>query len=333
MCLEEDNEMLLPAIVLHEAGDPDQLRFEDVSVASPGPGEVQIQHTAIGVNFHDVYVRSGLYTTLPLPGVPGLEAAGVVIATGPGATRFKAGDRVAYITKQYGAYSTARVIDENLLIPVPDSISDVLAAAHLIKGLTAYALSHDVYAVKPGDHVLVHAAAGGVGSLLCQWAAAKGAIVIGTVGSARKAELAVKQGCSHVILYREQDFVKRVEEITRGEGVQVAYDSVGRDTFFGSLACLARSGHLANFGQSSGPVPPFEVSQLFPRSNSVSRLSLFAHLYRADARHRLAQQLFSALLDGTLNPGPIEQFKLAEAPDAHRALESRERLNSLVLIP
>ncbi|NYT23725.1 quinone oxidoreductase [Alcaligenaceae bacterium] len=325
--------MLQPAIVLREAGDADQLRLEDVDVTPPGNGQVQVRHTAIGVNFHDVYVRSGLYKTLPLPGVPGLEAAGVVTAVGPGATRYAPGDRVAYLTRQYGAYATERVIDEDLLVPVPDTISDEVAATHLVKGLTAYALSHDVYAIKPRDRVLVHAAAGGVGSLLCQWAAAKGATVIGTVGSQEKAEAARRNGCEHVILYREEDFVARVAEITHDEGVQVAYDSVGKDTFFGSLACLAPLGHLANFGQASGPVPPFEVSQLFPKANSVSRMSVFVHCRHADIRRQVAERLFAALHDGTLNPGLIQKFSLADAPAAHRALESRERLGSLLLVP
>ena len=325
--------MRLPAIVLRAAGDPDQLRLEDVDVAEPGPGEVQIRHTAVGVNFHDVYVRSGLYHTLALPGIPGIEAAGVVTATGPGATRFRPGDRVAYITRQYGCYATARTIDEDALIPLPDGISDELAATHLLKGLTAYALLHEVYAVKPRDRVLVHAAAGGVGALLCQWAAAKGACVIGTVGGLEKADFALRHGCSHAILYRDEDFVARVNEITAGEGVQAAYDSVGKDTFFGSLACLAPTGHLANFGQSSGAVPPFEVSLLFKKSNSLSRMSVFVQLRHADHRREVAQQLFKAFAEGVLKPGPMQKFALADAAQAHRAMESRARMGSLLLVP
>ncbi|MFA7670148.1 MAG: quinone oxidoreductase [Burkholderiaceae bacterium] len=325
--------MLRPAIVLHEAGDADQLRLEDVNVPAPEAGQVQIRQTAIGVNFHDVYVRSGLYKTLPLPGILGLEATGVVTAVGTGATRYAPGDRVAYLTRQYGGYAAERVIDEDLLVPVPDGISDEVAATHLLKGLTAYALAHEVYAIQADDYVLVHAAAGGVGSLLCQWAAAKGATVIGTVGNAEKAEIAHRNGCKHVILYREEDFVQRVSEITQGEGVQVAYDSVGKDTFAGSLACLAPCGHLANFGQASGPIPPFEISQLFPKANSVSRMSVFVHFRHADRRRQVAERLFAALLDGTLTPSQIQTFSLADAAAAHRALESRDRLSSLALIP
>ncbi|MCC2597127.1 quinone oxidoreductase [Pusillimonas sp. MFBS29] len=321
------------AIVLREAGRPEQLNLESINVPEPSPGEVQVRHEAIGVNFHDVYVRSGLYKTLPLPGIPGLEAAGVVTATGAGVEHFREGDRVAYFTSLYGGYASGRVISQEQLIPLPEAISFELAASHLLKGLTSYALAHEVYTVKPGDTVLVHAAAGGVGSLLCQWAAAAGATVIGTVGSAEKAESARRYGCSHIVLYREKDFVPRVQEITDSKGVQVAYDSVGKDTFAGSLACLAPSGHLANFGQSSGPIPPFEISQLFPKSNSVSRLNVFVHFRDIARRRQAAQALFTAFQDGTLQPSPIQRFALSEAAQAHHSLESRDRQHALVLVP
>lgn len=322
-----------PAIVLRQPGGPDVLQLEKVDVAPPRRGEVQIRHTAIGANYHDVYVRSGLYSTLPLPGIPGIEAVGVITAVGPGVESHKPGDRVAYITKQYGAYATERVLECEQLIPIPAGMSDEIVASHLLKGLTAYALTHDVYPIKDGDYVLVHAAAGGVGSLITQWAAAKGAKVIGAVGTVEKAQMALEKGCSHVILYRTEDFVARVMEITAGEGVQVAYDSVGKDTFSGSLDCLAPSGHLANFGQASGPVPPLEVSRLFPRSNSLSRMSVFTHFRHPERRRQAAQLLFRALLDGSLKPGPIERFNLADAAHAHRRLESRDRSGSVILIP
>ena len=325
--------MHYPAIVLRQPGGPEVLQQEDVEVSPPRAGQVQIRHTAIGVNYHDAYVRSGLYSTLPLPGVPGIEAVGVITAVGPGIDNFQAGDRVAYITKQYGGYSTERVIDAEQLIPLSGDISDEIIASHLLKGLTAYGLTHDVYAVQSGDTALVHAAAGGVGSLITQWAAARGATVIGTVGTEEKAQRALQHGCSHVILYRDEDFVARVKEITAGEGVQVAYDSVGKDTFFGSLECLAPSGHLANFGQASGPVPPLEVSRLFPKSNSLSRMSVFTHFRHPERRQAAAGLLLSALQDGTLKPSVIERFRLADAADAHRRLESRERTGSVVLIP
>ena len=325
--------MQYPAIVLRQPGEPDVLQLEDVQVPAPGPGQVQIRHTAIGANYHDVYVRSGLYNTLALPGIPGIEAVGVITAVGAEVTGYTPGDRVAYITKQYGAYASERVIDAEELIPVPAGIPDDVVAGHLLKGLTAYGLTHDVYAIQAGDYVLVHAACGGVGRIITQWAASKGATVIGTAGNQEKADIASQLGCTHVILYRDENFVSRVKEITGGEGVQVAYDSVGKDTFAGSLECLAPSGHLANFGQASGPVPPFEVSRLFPKSNSLSRMSVFVHLRDLDRRREVAQLLFAALMDGTLKPGPVERFSLAQAADAHRCLESRERTGSVVLVP
>ena len=325
--------MQYPAIILRQPGQPDVLQLENVDVPPPGPGQVQIRHTAIGVNFHDVYVRSGLYNTLSRPGIPGIEAVGVITAVGAEVSGYTPGDRVAYITRQYGAYAGERVIDAEQLIPVPAEIPDEVVAGHLLKGLTAYALTHDVYAVQSGDYVLVHAACGGVGRLITQWAASKGATVVGTVGTQEKADIASKLGCAHVIQYRNEDFVLRVKEITAGEGVRVAYDSVGKDTFAGSLECLAPSGHLANFGQASGPVPPLEVSRLFPKSNSLSRISVFVHFRNLERRREVAQLLFTALMDGTLEPGLVERFSLANAGDAHRRLESRERTGSVVLIP
>lgn len=325
--------MKYPAIVLRQPGGPDALQLEDVTVSAPGPGQVQIRHTAIGANYHDVYVRSGLYNTLPMPGIPGIEAVGVITALGADVTDHTVGERVAYITKQYGAYANQRVIAVDQLIPVPENIKDEVAASHLLKGLTAYGLTHDVYRIEAGDYVLVHAAAGGVGGLITQWAASRGAIVIGTVGNEAKAQIALNQGCSHVIQYRNENFVQRVKEITSGEGVQVVYDSVGKDTFSGSLDCLSPSGHLANFGQASGPIPPFEVSLLFPKSNSLSRMSVFAHFRNIDKRREVSKLLFEALADGTLTPGTIQTFGLAQAADAHRALESRERAGSVVIIP
>ncbi|HEX4893060.1 MAG TPA: quinone oxidoreductase, partial [Hyphomicrobiaceae bacterium] len=247
------------AILLRETGGPEVLRLEDVDVRAPGAGEVRLRQTAVGVNFHDCYVRSGLYKTLKLPGIPGLEAAGTIEAVGPEVANFRAGDRVAYFTAAYGGYASERIIRAGELVRLPDAIDDRTAAAIMVKGLTAHMLVHLVYQIRPGNRILVHAAAGGVGTLLCQWASKLGAEVIGTVGSPEKGEIARRAGCRHVILYRSENFVERVKEITGGKGVDVAYDSVGRDTFLGSLNCLARLGHLVNFGQSSGPVAPFEV--------------------------------------------------------------------------
>lgn len=321
------------AIVMHATGGPEVLRFEPVEVPSPKPGEVLLRHTAVGVNFHDVYVRSGLYDTLKLPGVPGLEGVGVVEAVGEGVSRFQPGDRVAYFTRSYGGYSERRVIDQDLLVPLPANVAEDIAASTFLRGLTALVLVQQVYRVHAGDRVLVHAAAGGVGLLLCQWARNLGAQVIGTVSTPEKAEAARAAGCEHVIRYTQEDFVTRVREITGSEGVQVAYDSVGKDTFLGSLECLAPCGHLANFGQSSGPVAPFLVSQLFPKSNSLSRPSVFQHLRTPQKLRDAAADLFQALGSGALKVETPISFALRDAPRAHEALQSRERTRSVIMKP
>ena len=321
------------AVVMHTPGAPDVLKFEEVNVPQPQSHEVVVRHTAVGVNFHDAYVRSGLYKTLALPGVPGIEAAGVVEAVGANVTDFRPGDRVSYISKSYGAYAEKRVIGQESLMLLPSNVSDEVAAATLLKGLTAQVLIEQVYSVQKGDWVLVHAAAGGVGLLLCQWARHLGARVIGTVSTLRKGEAASKAGCEAVIYYRDEDFVPRVLEITGGQGVQVAFDSVGKDTFFGSLKCLAPCGHLANFGQASGAVEPFEVSQLFPKSNSLSRPNVMQHLRTPQKLRAAAASLFDALSTGIILPGEIQSISLKDAAQAHIELESRERTASLVLKP
>lgn len=319
------------AIILYEAGPPEALKFETVTVPSPLPGEIKLRQTAIGVNFHDTYVRSGLYKTLPLPGILGIEGVGIVTELGEGVNQLNIGDRVAYIHLGYGAYAEERILPAGVAIRLPDNLSDHLVAATLLKGLTAQVLTHDVYTIKPMDWVLVHAATGGVGSLLTQWAHHLGARVIGTVGSPHKVELAHQYGCEHVIQYRQEDFVGRVNEITDGEGVQVVYDAVGKDTFFGSIACLAPCGHLANYGQASGPVPPFDVAILFAKSNSLSRPTVFQHLRSPQKLHNAAAQLFKALDEGMLQMADIQAFELAEAAQAHREIESRSRQGSIIL--
>ncbi|MDX2157217.1 MAG: quinone oxidoreductase [Hyphomicrobiaceae bacterium] len=321
------------AIVLRETGGPEVLKVEPVDVGPPGPGEVRLRQTAVGVNFHDCYVRSGLYKTLKLPGIPGLEAAGIVDAIGPDVTGFRAGDRVAYFTAAYGGYASERIARAADLVRLPETIDDRTAASVMVKGLTAHMLLHRVHPIVEGNRILVHAAVGGVGILLCQWASRLGAEVIGTVGSREKAAIARRNGCHHVILYREEDFVARVREITGGRGVDVAYDSVGKDTFLGSLDCLGRLGHLVNFGQSSGPVAPFEVSRLSARSTSVTRPMLFHHTTETATRDRMAGTLFSALADGTIRAGTPETLPLAEAAAAHRRLEQRRTSGALVLVP
>jgi NADPH2:quinone reductase len=321
------------AIVLREHGGPEVLRAESVPVGAPGPGELRVRQTAIGVNFHDCYVRSGLYRTLELPGIPGIEAAGVVEAVGPGVAGFAPGDRIGYVTAHYGAYAAERLLPAALAVRLPPGISERTAAAVMLKGLTARMLIHDVHRVAPGETILLHAAAGGVGRLLCQWASRLGATVIGTVGSAEKAAEARRCGAAHTILYREEDVVARVREITGGKGVAVAYDSVGRDTFEASLASLALRGHLVNFGQSSGPVAPFAVSALSAKSNSVTRPMLFHYTVERAALEAMAAALFQALETGVLSPGDAQAYPLAEAAEAHRALESRATVGAALLLP
>jgi len=321
------------AMIMHEAGGPQVLRPETVTVGEPGPGQVRLRQTAIGVNFHDIYVRSGLYQTLPLPGIPGLEAAGVVEAVGEGVTAFAAGDRVAYTSGNYGAYADQRLIDAGRLVRLPDDIDDVLVAGMMVRGLTARILLTDVFPVREGSVILVQAAAGGVGQLLCQWARHLGATVIGTVGSQEKAERARRHGCHHVILYREQNVVDTVKQLTGGRGVDVAYDSVGKDTFYDSLACLAPRGHLVNFGQSSGPVEPLAMPRLAAGSFTVVR-PMLGH-YTADPADRdaAADAFFQALRDGILTPDDPVRYALQDVGQAHDDMEARRTHGAVVLMP
>ncbi|MBG14031.1 MAG: quinone oxidoreductase [Alcanivorax sp.] len=321
------------AMIMHEAGGPQVLRPETVTVGEPGPGQVRLRQTAIGVNFHDIYVRSGLYRTLPLPGIPGLEAAGVVEAVGEGVTAFAAGDRVAYTSGNYGAYADQRLIDAGRLVRLPDDIDDVLVAGMMVRGLTARILLTDVFPVREGSVILVQAAAGGVGQLLCQWARHLGATVIGTVGSQEKAERARRHGCHHVILYREQNVVDTVKQLTDGRGVDVAYDSVGKDTFYDSLACLAPRGHLVNFGQSSGPVEPLAMPRLAAGSFTVVR-PMLGH-YTADPADRdaAADAFFQALRDGILTPDDPVRYALQDVGQAHDDMEARRTHGAVVLMP
>lgn len=323
----------MDAIVLREFGGPEVLRFEAVSVGAPGPDEVRLRHTAINVNFHDTYVRTGLYKTLPLPGIPGLDAVGVVAAVGARVKHLKRGDRVAYITQAYGAYAEERLIAADRVLPLPDDIDDRTAAATLLRGLTVQMLLSKVHMLKDGELCLVHAAAGGVGRLLCQWATHLGAHVIGTAGNEQKAALAVQSGCKDVILYRQDNFAQRVLELTNGRGVDAVFDSVGKDTFAGSLECLALRGHLINFGQSSGPVEPFAVSRLAQKSNTLSRPLLFHYIEEPVERREMADQVFKALRSGVIVADIGTQFPLRDAAQAHRALELRATTGSTILIP
>ena len=321
------------AIVLHETGGPEKLRWESVEVGEPGKGELRIRHTAIGVNFHDTYVRSGSYRTLPLPGIPGVEAAGVVEQAGPGVAGFAVGDRISYINERYGGYAEARLLPARLALKIPDWLSDEAVAALTVKGLTACMLLRRVHAVQPGEKVLVHAGAGAVGQLLVRWAKELGATVIATVGSAEKATVAAGCGADEVILYREEDFVARVGHLTDGEGVDVAYDGVGAATFAGSLDCLAYLGTLVNFGQSSGPVAPFAVSRLAMRSNTLVRPLLFHYIRDRAALEAMAAEAFAAMGSGVLRAAIGLKLPLARAGEAHIALESRATSGAIVLVP
>lgn len=321
------------AIVIHETGGPERLAWETVPLGAPGPGEIRVRHTAIGVNFHDTYVRSGLYQTLRLPGIPGIEAAGVVERVGAGVTGLAVGDRVTYIDATYGAYAEARVLPARLAVRLPPGVADDVAASLTIKGFTASMLLRSVHRVRAGETVLIHAAAGGVGQPLVRWAKHLGATVIATAGSVDKLAIARDCGADHVINYREDNFVERVSQLTEGRGVDVAYDSVGASTFLGSLQCLAFQGLLVNFGQSSGPVAPFSPSLLATRSNGVVRPMVFHYIRDRDALEAMAAEVFDAIDRGILRAPAITRIPLAEASQAHALIESRRSAGPIVLEP
>jgi NADPH2:quinone reductase len=321
------------AVRVHETGGPEVLRVEEVAVGEPGPGEVRLKQTAIGVNFVDVYRRSGLYQ-MPLPFVPGSEAAGTVTAVGPDVTEFGVGDRVAYCTAPTGGYAGERLIEARFLVRLPDAIDDVTAAASMLRGLTAAYLLRRTHVVGPGQTILVHAAAGGVGLIMCQWASHLGATVIGTVGTPEKAALARANGCAHPILDRDEDFVARVKEITGGEGCEVVYDSVGKSVFPGSLDCVKPLGLWALFGQASGSVPPFDLQMLAQRGSLfATRPTLFTYAARRPDLLALAGELFGVLESGAVTIKVGERLPLAEAAEAHRRLEGRRTTGSTILLP
>ncbi len=322
------------SIVMHEHGGPEVLTAVETVVGAPPPGQIRLRQTAVAVNFHDIYVRTGLYRTLALPGTPGLEGAGVITDIGAGVTGFAPGDRVAYMTLGYGGYATERNLPAELAVKIPDGVDDAVAASIYLKGLTAEMLACRVHPIQPGETILIHAAAGGVGSILVQWAVRRGATVIGTAGSPDKLAFARAAGCAHVIDYRTDHFVDAVRAITGGAGVDVVYDSVGRDTFAGSLECLAPCGHLVNFGQSSGPVDPVAPSALFTKSLTLSRPNVFHYAQKnRSTLEEVSAALFAGFVEGWLTaPAPIE-LPLADAAEAHRQVESRKISGSLVLRP
>ena len=321
------------AIVIREYGDSNVMTPEEVKIGSPAIGELRIRQTGIGVNFHDVYVRSGLYQTLSLPGTPGCEAVGVIEEVGEGVNGFSVGERIAYVTGRYGAYASDRLLDSRLALRVPSEVPDAVVASNLLRAMTVNMLISQVAKLKEGDTILVQAAAGGVGRLLCQWASYLGVTVIGTVGSEEKAVQAKASGCTHTILYQKMDFAKVVRDITDGIGVDVAYDSVGADTFYGSLDVLKPTGHLVNFGQSSGSVKPLEMPQLAAKSLTVSRPILFHYLQNPEAYKNMATAAFTAFESAYLSIEDVQEIPLQDAHRAHDALENRFGGGALVLIP
>lgn len=324
---------MVKAIRIHKTGGPEVLQLEDITLPAPGPGELLVRNRAIGLNFIDTYFRTGLYPAPHLPFVPGNEAAGEVVSVGPGVTEFKPGDRVAYVAT-LGSYAEERIVAVNSTVALPEAVSFEAAASMMLKGMTAEYLLHRTYKVKPGDTILVHAAAGGTGLILCQWGKALGATVIGTVGSKEKGELAKAHGADHVILYREEDFVARVKEITGGKLCAVVYDGVGKDTFLPSLDCLQPFGVLASFGNASGAVEPFNLGLLGPKGSLyVTRPTLFTHIAKRETMVEMAANLFSAVASGKVVVPVNARFALADAANAHRALESRGTTGSTVLVP
>lgn len=321
------------AIVQRRHGGPEEMSWEKVEVPPPGPGEIRLRHHAIGVNYIDVYCRTGYFPLLALPGTPGMEAVGVVLEIGPGVHGINPGDRVGYACAPVGAYAEARTMPAELLVPLPDDIGDETAAAVLLKGMSAEFLLHRVHQVKEGDIVLVHAAAGGVGSLLCQWARRLGATVIGTVSTAEKARIARANGCAYPIIYTEADFVAEVSDITERHGCDVIYDAVGRDTISRSIDCLAVQGHLVSYGQASGPLGTVDVAGLANKSAMISRPN-FGHYTDTPAKVRaITDRLFDALRRGDLRVEIGRRDALQDAAEAHRALEARATTGSLILLP
>jgi NADPH2:quinone reductase len=323
---------MVHAIRFHKPGGPEVLVWDEVGLAKPGPGEARIRHTAVGLNFVDIYNRSGLYP-VQLPSGLGSEAAGVVEEVGPGVTGIKPGDRVAYGSSPLGAYAEARLIPADRLLKLPDSIDDRTAAAMMLKGLTVQYLIRQTYRVKAGDTILLHAAAGGIGLILSQWAKHLGATVIGTVGSDEKARLARDHGCAHTIVYTREDFVKRVEDITGGKKVPVVYDSVGKDTFLKSLDCLAPLGVVALFGQSSGAVEPLNLGLLAQKGSLyVTRPTLNTYGAKRENLVAMAKELFDVVQSGAVKIEVRQTYPLKDAARAHADLAARKTTGSTVLL-
>jgi NADPH:quinone reductase len=321
------------AIRVHKHGGPEVLKWDKIEVGDPGPGEVKLRQTAIGLNFIDVYHRTGLYPQPSLPFIPGSEGAGVVTAAGPGVRDLKVGRHVAY-AGLIGAYAEERLVPADRVVKIPNGISDEVAASIMLKGMTAQYLLRRTYEVGRGTTLLFHAAAGGVGLIACQWAASLGATVIGTVGSAGKALIARAHGCDYVINTREEDFVAKVKDYTKGEGVDVVYDSIGKDTFPGSLDCLKPLGMWVSFGQSSGPVPEFKINLLSQKGSLFATRPALPH-YTATRKDLVAtaNDLFEVVADGKVKVAVNQTYALADVAKAHRDLEGRLTTGSSVLLP
>jgi NADPH2:quinone reductase len=321
------------AVRVHQNGGPEALRFEAIEIGDPGPGEARVRHTAIGLNFTDIHHRTGRYP-LPLPHVIGMEAAGVVEAVGEGVTEVKAGDRVAYASDRPRAYAQATVMPAWRLLKLPDAIDDETAAAVVLKGLTAQYLLRGAYGVKAGETILIHAAAGGLGLIMCQWAKHLGVRVIGTTSTGEKAALARRNGCDDTILYTQEDVVARVRELTGGAGLPVVYDGVGAATFEKSLQCLHRRGLVVSYGTASGVIPPFDLFRL-NRMGSLyatsAGLADYTHT-RAELVER-ANDLFAVVQSGAVRVEVHQRYPLAEAARAHRDLEARRTIGSSILLP
>ena len=321
------------AIRFHRTGGPEVLCYEDIEVGQPAPGEARVRHHAVGLNFIDTYHRSGLYP-LPLPSGIGLEGAGVVEAVGEGVDELAVGDRVAYAGGPVGAYSEVRCLPAERLLKLPDALSFETGAAMMLQGLTTAYLLRRTYRVQPGDAVLIHAAAGGVGLIACQWAKALGARVIGTVSTEAKADLALRHGCDEVIFYTREDVARRVRELTGGEGVAVVYDGVGKDTFTASIDSLRVRGMMVSFGNASGPVPPFEPLLLSQKGSLFfTRPVLAHHTAKREELLALGGELFDLVLSGKVKIEVNQRYALADAAQAHRDLEGRKTSGSTILVP
>ena len=322
------------AIRMHSTGGPEVLVWESYDPGTPGPGEVRLIHEAIGLNFIDVYQRTGLYPLPSMPAIPGLEGAGRVEMVGEGVEEFKAGDRVAYAGVPPGAYAEVRCIPAHRLVKLPEAISSRDGAAMMLQGMTARYLLKGCYQVGPGTTLLIHAAAGGVGSLVCQWARHLGATSIGTVGNPDKARLAEENGCTHTILYGQEDFAARVKEITKGRGVDVVYDSIGRSTFMKSLDCLRPMGTMVSFGQASGPLEPLNIGLLAQKGSLfLTRPSLMHYTAKREDLLAHAEDLFAVVSSGAVKIRIMQEYALRDAAKAHRELEERKTTGSSVLIP